>query len=119
MTYLYHQKTGDILNGASFVGTGYSGHGEGRNNPAMEAVPRVGPIPKGRYRIGPPYQHPHLGPCVMNLDPMDGTDTHGRDLFRIHGNNAQNDASLGCIILGPAIRRQIADSGIHVIEVTA
>jgi hypothetical protein len=46
----------------------------------------------------------------MHLDPLPGTSTFGRSLFRIHGNNAVNDASHGCVILGPFIRRAIADS---------
>jgi len=117
MTYTYRQHDGLLTHGQTFVGTGYSGHGEGKNNPAMQGVQKVGPIPVGRYKIGPAYAHPKLGPCVMNLDAMEGTNTLGRSLFRIHGNNAQNDASHGCIILGPAIRRSIADSGEHTLEV--
>jgi hypothetical protein len=35
----------------------------------------------------------------------------------IHGNNAQNNASQGCIILGPDIRQQISASGDHVLAV--
>ncbi len=110
MTYDYHQKDGALIHGPEFVGTGYSGHGEGRNNPALQKKQKVGPIPQGLYKIGPAYQHARLGPCVMNLDPMPGTDTFGRSLFCIHGDNANHDASEGCIILGPTIRRQIAAS---------
>ena len=47
----------------------------------------------------------------MNLGPMLGTDTFGRALFRIHGDNNSHNASEGCIILGPAIRQMIAGSG--------
>lgn len=110
MTYDYHQRDGSLTHGAEFVGTGYSGHGAGRNNPDMQDKQKVGPIPRGLYKIGPAYQHAKLGPCVMNLDPMPGTDTRGRSLFRIHGDNATHDASEGCIILGPSIRRQISVS---------
>jgi hypothetical protein len=53
----------------------------------------------------------------MNLDPVDGTNTFGRSLFRIHGDNARHDASEGCIILGPSIRKLIAASGDHDLEV--
>lgn len=108
MSYVYTQHDGELTHAGAFVGTGYSGHGEGRNNPAMEGVQKVGPIPAGFYRIGPAYAHPHLGPCVMNLDALPGTETHGRSLFRIHGDNTNHDASEGCVILGPAIRHQIA-----------
>jgi hypothetical protein len=117
MVWTYHQKTGELLHDGTFEGTGYSGHAEGRNNPEAETVKNTGPIPKGRYRIGGPYKHPHLGPCVMNLDAEESTNTHGRSAFRIHGDNKNHDASEGCVILGPAIRREIAASGDNVLEV--
>jgi RHS repeat-associated protein len=96
------------------VATGYAGHGNGVNNPAMEDVANIGPIPQGRWTIGASRDDPGgLGPTVMNLDANEGTDTHGRDLFRIHGDNSRCDqsASEGCIILGPAARQEIANSG--------
>lgn len=109
--YRYTQETGQLYIGSTFLGEGYSGTGPGRNNPDMESVANIGPIPKGIYAIiRPAYQHEHLGPIVMNLEPKKLTNTFGRSLFRVHGNNAGNDASHGCIILGPAIRRQIADN---------
>ena len=112
-------STGKITqNGAEF-GTGYSGHGEGRNNPSMANVPDIGPIPPGKYKIGPAYDDPHLGPCVMHLDPLPGTDTFGRSLFRIHGNNAANDASHGCVIAEPLIRGAINRSQDRVLVVTS
>jgi len=46
----------------------------------------------------------------MRLTPM-GHNALGRSGFMIHGNNVQNNASQGCIILGPAIRQQVAGSG--------
>lgn len=113
----YDQSSGEVRHDGEFEGTGYSGTGEGRNNPNMQAVQNVGAVPQGRYRIGSQYDHPRLGPCVMNLDPMPETQTFGRDLFRIHGDNARHDASHGCIILGPAIRRLIARSGDTELEV--
>lgn len=119
MTWEYHQGTGTLLRDGKFEGTGYSGTGIGRNNPAQEAMQAIGPIPKGKYKIGMPYSHPHLGPRTMNLDPEPGTDTHGRSLFRIHGDNARNDASHGCVILGPTLRELVARSGDHELLVTA
>lgn len=102
---------------------GYSGAGhtaaEGRNNPAMQAVPNHGPIPAGRYRIGAPRDSSNTGPLTLDLTPYADTRTYGRDLFRIHGNNARDDASHGCIILPPDARRCIADSGDRELEVVA
>jgi hypothetical protein len=54
----------------------------------------------------------------MNLDPESGTEPFGRSLFRIHGDNASHDASHGCIILGPLVRRRIAESGDTELTVT-
>lgn len=46
----------------------------------------------------------------MRLTPI-GHSALGRSAFMIHGNNVQNNASQGCIILGPTLRQQIAGSG--------
>ncbi len=118
MSWAYCISTHHISWNGSFVGLAYSGHGEGRNNVAMADVPNIGPTPPGAYTIGPPYDDAHLGPCVMHLDPQEGTETFGRSLFRIHGNNAQNDASHGCIIADRAMRVQISKSGDTTMVVT-
>lgn len=114
MPWTYDQSSGDLTHNGTYVGRGYSGAGTdsttGRNNPQMENVRDHGPIPQGQWRIGPAYRHPRTGPISMNLTPI-GHNAHGRTEFMIHGDNAANDASQGCIILGPAIRQQIADSG--------
>lgn len=115
----YDQSSGELRHDGAFEGTGYSGTGAGRNKPGDQDIPNIGPIPQGKYRIGPAYEHHDLGPCVMNLDPEPGTETFGRSLFRIHGDNQRHDASHGCVILGPAIRRLIARSSDHDLEVLA
>ena len=99
------------------VGQGYSGTGEGRNNLAMQDVPNVGPTPQGTYDIGPGHYSPNTGPNTMNLTPRPETDTFGRYLFRIHGDNAGHDASHGCAIAPPNVRRQINNSNDHVLRV--
>lgn len=108
MTYVDNQ-TGARTN----VGTGYSGHGEGLNNPNMQNVPYVGPIPQGTYDIGQAYRHENFGPVTMNLEPRPETNTFNRGGFLIHGDNAQRNrsASRGCIILPRNIRIQINNSG--------
>lgn len=115
--WTYHQKSGDLYHDGAWQGIGYSGRVSGRNCPEAQGIPNVGPIPRGHYRIGTAYDHPHLGPCVMNLDAEPGTNTFGRSAFRCHGDNKSHDASEGCIILGPAIRHAIRDSGDHELEV--
>lgn len=114
MPWTYSQATGELRRNGVVVGSGYSGAGTnaatGRNNPAMDGIPFQGPIPTGRYHIGNAFHHPQKGTTSMLLTPV-GHNALGRNGFMIHGNNAQNSASQGCVILGPAIRQQISNSG--------
>ncbi len=112
MSWTYHQKTGALMppNSTNAVGEGYSGTGVGRNNPALEWMPEVGPIPAGLWTIGPMNSnHPHLGPDVMALTPV-GHDAHLRTDFFMHGNNITNDASKGCIIQAHGVRMMVNSS---------
>jgi len=110
MPFTYSQSTGQFRRDGVLIGRGYSGHGAGLDDPAMEGVAGVGPIPAGEWTIGPAHADGKLGPKVMNLDPVAPFDALGRTLFRIHGDNpaANHTASDGCIILGPAYRTRIA-----------
>jgi Protein of unknown function (DUF2778) len=105
------------------AGTGYSGQGAGLNNPAAQDKPNVGPIPQGNWHIGDQRDNVtgigHQLPASMRLDPLKGTDTHGRDGFLIHGDNAAGNhtASNGCIILARPIRNQIGKSGDNLLTV--
>ncbi len=124
--WTYRQQTGLLtFDGHIVYRHGYSGLGHGKNNPAAESIHGVGPIPRGWYKIGKPYDdhsqhdpvtkkeiHHGLGPHVMELLP-DGHHAHGRTLFRIHGDNKTHTASHGCIILPPDIRHRISKSGLH------
>lgn len=85
----------------------------------MQDVPDVGPIPQGTYDIGSQYYNGHTGPGTMNLDPTEGTNTFGRDAFRIHGDNSRGNhsASHGCVVMPPNTRNQINNSGDNVFEV--
>lgn len=109
----YDQKSGHIGIRNTFIGTGYSGFGEGLDNPAMEAVSNVGPIPRGHWRIARwDDHHGEKGPQVAVLEPV-GHDAHGRSAFLIHGDNSalNHTASHGCIIAGRAIRDALRSSG--------
>lgn len=88
----------------------YSGNGAGRNNPVMENVRNVGPIPAGTWRIGRARHSPRTGPISMDLTPTRGTNTYGRTAFLIHGDNLTHTASDGCIILSRSVRQQINQS---------
>lgn len=118
MPWTYCQSSGQLRQNNELVATGYSGCGDGRNNPAEQAVPNVGPIPQGRYSIGVEFNAPVQGPCTMRLTP-EGHDALGRDGFLIHGDNATHDASTGCIVLPPEAREQIAASADRELEVVA
>jgi hypothetical protein len=117
MSWTYSQTTGQLTNNGRAEGTGYSGTGTGRNNPDAENMRNLGPIPRGRYTIGAPYDTETHGPHVMRLTPNTGYFAQGRDGFLIHGDNRQHDASTGCLILPPDIRRQISASGDNQLEV--
>lgn len=103
--WVYQQTTGELLADGEYVATGYSGHGDGVNNPAMQAVANVGPIPRGWYRCGAPHHHIRLGPVSIELSPIDH-DCCGRSEFFVHGDNVRGDksASKGCIIVGRTTR---------------
>ncbi len=45
--WTYCQKTGELLQNGVLVATGYSGQGNGRNNPDLQEDHDVGPIPRG------------------------------------------------------------------------
>lgn len=98
----YVQRTGVWYNAGKARFVCYSGHGEGVNNPALQNVAGVGPIPCGTYRIGPPHDSPNTGPYTLSLDPEPDTQTFGRSEFRIHGDLVGREglrlASHGCII---------------------
>jgi hypothetical protein len=122
MPWTYNQSTGELRRNGQLVGTGYAGAGTtaatGRNNPAMENVANAGPIPAGEWDIGTAFNSNNTGPNVVPLTPV-GHNAHGRTAFQIHGNNAANNASQGCIVMGPTIRQQVIDSGDTILRVVA
>jgi hypothetical protein len=103
----YNSSTGAFkTSDGNLVALCYSGHGDGLNNPALEAVAIVGPIPRGRWQIVRwDDHHGTKGPIVAVLRP-DGHDAHGRSGFLIHGDNtaANHSASHGCIIMNRPAR---------------
>jgi hypothetical protein len=110
----YSQSTGELRDaGGELLGIGYSGNGGGMNNPDMQAVKDVGPIPRGLWLIEDPFDDPGgKGPLVFRLEPTPTTDVCGRSGFLIHGDNAALDhsASEGCIVLARVIRDRISQS---------
>ncbi len=127
--HIYDQKTGMFRDAdQKVIYLGYAGLGAGVNNPAMENVPNIGPLPRGFYTIGKLVTtDPRFGPTWLALTPSPGNKMFGRGGFLIHWNTHDanpndmifpNDASHGCIILydGSFIAR-IAASPVNLLEV--
>lgn len=125
------QRTGEWVHDNIVKAVGYSGgpaswHDagaavDGRNNPDMERVPNVGPLPRGLWAMVEliPH-HPTLGDYVIRLEPLEGTETWGRGDFAIHGPNAAKApgySSHGCPVIERPGRERIWTSGDHVVEV--
>lgn len=108
--WTYVQRTGNLYRNGALMAQGYSGYLEGRNNPTIEAVANVGPIPVDTYRIGRAFTHRDAGPVTLRLTPLDGKAGGAgvnRAGFLIHGDNRTGDASRGCIILPRVMRTRI------------
>lgn len=122
--WTYRQSTGEMLDAAGACrGVGYAGAGAGKNNPAMQFVQDVGPLPRGRYRIMPPVDTVTHGPFVLWLTPDPSNDMGGRGGFGIHGDSIPHPgtASEGCVIQALMVRRLIAaglatDDELQVVE---
>lgn len=118
-SWVYEQKTGMLYLNNVGKGRGYSGaKPDGYNNPDLQAVRYVGPIPVGLYAIGTPHDTDSHGPFVMPLTPDPATELFGRSGFLIHGDSISHPgfASMGCIILDRKTREKIW-AGPHTLEV--
>jgi hypothetical protein len=114
---LYSQKSHTLKLDGKVIASGascYSGKDTGKNNPDMEDLKDVGPIPAGAYKIGKPRTFNGM-PDSFDLTPI-GHNAHGRTKFLIHGDykepSKQGTASIGCIIAPLAARKKIAESGV-------
>jgi hypothetical protein len=114
--WTFVQSNGQLLNStATLVGIGYAGNGAGKNNPAMQNVHNVGPLPVGIYGVGAPVNHTHLGPNAIPLIPDPANEMFGRSEFYCHAERIQPPpglASDGCIVMEPeSVRMWLAASG--------
>ena len=112
--WTYIQHTGELQLNNQHVDNGYSGFGDGKNNPDMEGVEDVGPIPHGDWTIsGPPVNTPEHGPYVLTLTPVDPATALGRSGFLMHGDSIEHpgEASKGCIIMPHDTRVKVWTSG--------
>lgn len=118
--WTYRQATGEILDGDTVVGHGYSGKGEAKDQPDLDCIRGRGPIPRGTWRIGPAFHSALHGPVCLPLAPVK-VELHGRSGFLIHGDSLTRpgDASEGCIVLPHEVRERIADSKDRTLEVVS
>ena len=113
--WTYVQNSGAMLDpDGKILAVGYSGKGSYKNNPAMEAVKSLGPIPVGIYDMElPPVDTDTHGPCVIWLTPDPSNDMMGRSGFGVHGDSFTHmgEASEGCIIMPKFARERMSEVG--------
>ena len=125
--YLFESSTGKLFGtDGSLIETGYAGgdkglHKEGINNPNMQDVPDIGPLPEGIYTMGTPVEGTHLGLLAIPLTPENTNTMFGRSGFYIHGDviGAPGTASDGCIVMSHATRVTLSKCPFQQIQVVA
>ena len=118
--WVYEQVSGKLFaRCGALLAQGYSGNGVGKNNPSMQAIKGVGPIPIGTYTIQAPQDNTGHGPFAMRLTQDDTNQMFGRSGFMMHGDNihAPGTASEGCIIMPRDARERVWNSGDNRLEV--
>jgi hypothetical protein len=125
--WIWEQSSGTLWRNGVLISRGYSGKERGKNNPSLQGLAGIGPIPRGQWKIVRRYDSPNVGPYTLELRANDKTpnnDVHdetGRSAFRIHGDSIKRPgtASKGCIILPRQIREKIWSSGDRDLKVIA
>ena len=120
--WTYVQQTGEMIDPTGkLLAVGYAGNGAGKNNPAMQDVHGVGPLPCGFYRIEKAVDTVDHGPEVMWLVPDPANEMFGRGGFGLHGDSKANPgcASKGCPCLPRAARDTINASMDRKLQVVA
>ena len=121
LVYSIENQTLRTPEGGDMADDVYSGKGQHRNRAASQDIEDFGPIPEGNWRVqeitDPNYfeRSPKRQRPVFRLVPDEvtarrvGKDGMGRkpSSFLIHGNNKENDASQGCIILNKPARERL------------
>ena len=117
----YAQKTGELQQDSTHVATGYSGSGSG-NNPAMQNVADVGPIPAGDWTIA---GHPPTPPvmvhtfCNFSRTPKPRPSAAADSSCMATPKRHPGSASEGCVILPRDAREQVWNSGDRDLEMVA
>ena len=119
LDWIWSQSGGTLINTnypGIVVGTGYAGHGNGVNNPALQGSPGIGPLPQGGYTIQPQQTNVTgtgvVLPGSMRLRPDPTNNMLNRAGFLIHGGNMSTQtSSAGCVVLPLNVRNTIGGSG--------
>lgn len=121
MSWTYQQLTGYLIDPLGHVcAAGYAGREGGKNNPNMESIKGVGPLPIGTYTAQAPADDTVVGKYAMRLIPSANNEMFGRNSFFMHGDSSEHPglASHGCIVMPRNVRETFWASGTHTIEVT-
>ena len=119
--WYFSQRTGIIKHNDEEITQGYAGNGLGKNNPDMQNVHNVGPLPRGLYRIQKPIQQDiKVGHYAIPLAPSMDNQMFGRSAFMWHGDSMAHpgEASEGCIVSSLSARIDAWESGDHDLTVT-
>lgn len=117
--WTYQQSTGTLTHDGQLIGEGYAGgnipphHNPiAVNNPQMQEIHCVGPLPRGLYTIGAAHTEPTLGVLAMYLQPDTANTMFGRSGFFLHADSIAHpgQASEGCIVMAQVIRLQVSTS---------
>ena len=127
MAWVYEQRTGRLRDPlGELIGVGYAGGEQGRspqgkNNPDMDHVHNVGPLPRGWYMIGSPHDTVTHGPYVIPLTPHPDNVMHGRSGFLCHGDSVihPGNASDGCMVQARVAREKLGSSLDRELEVVS
>jgi len=125
MAWEYDRASGTLTHNGTVKTTGYSGKGRYKNHPETEAIhaphgsPDAAPLPSGSYTISAPFNSHVTGAYAMRLNPNSSNTMFGRGDFEIHGDSRQHpgEASEGCVVIAPSVRREIWASGDRTLKV--
>lgn len=113
MTWEYDVATHTFTRNGETHTADYAGAEGYKNDSSKECEKNKGPLPRGTYTIGSPYNSVHTGKYTLNLTPNLSNAMCGRSAFRIHGASKKHplESSEGCIIASITIRKSIWASG--------
>jgi len=119
----YVQSSGQMIDedekgNRTVLGTGYAGAPEALNDPEKQDKKHQGPLPRGKYAIGPQQDNGDLRQS-LRLTPDPANEMYNRSGFLIHGphDDDKRDSSTGCPVFSKDIRDKIANSGRKVLRV--